>query len=242
MRIFAISDLHICLSQNKPMDIFGTHWENHWQKISNDWCERVSDDDVVIISGDISWALTYQNATLDLDAISKLPGRKILVKGNHDLWWQTITKMRNAYSPNMEFIQNNAVKINNYIFAGSRGWPSKEIDGTFPPSHCVNSKNQDNVKIHAREILRLNNSLIHAKKLAQEGDKIIGLIHYPPFNSRFMDSGFTELFEKNGVCVVIYGHLHGDKPRTFMIYEKSGIKYYLTSCDLLNFKMIEIKI
>ncbi|MDR0752339.1 MAG: metallophosphoesterase [Christensenellaceae bacterium] len=242
MKIFAISDLHLGIGIDKPMDVFGSQWTDHWQKISEDWNMRVSNDDLIIVAGDISWTMTFENAKTDLNAIAELKGSKIFVRGNHDYWWHGISKIRATYPPSMFFLQNNAIKIGNYIFAGTRGWPSPEVDGNFPPSYAMNAENVDNTTMYKRETIRLELSLIEAQKIKTGNDRLIGIIHYPPFNSRYSDSNFTQLFEKFSVSSVIYGHLHGTKSRTNMIYSKSGIKYYLTSCDLLNFKLLELEL
>lgn len=117
MSIYAIGDLHLSSNEQKPMDIFG--WINHKEKIFSSWNELVTDEDIVIIAGDTSWALKFEDAKLDLDEISRLRGRKIIIKGNHDYWWQSLTKMKNY--PDIEFLHNNHVIINNYIFYGTRG-------------------------------------------------------------------------------------------------------------------------
>ena len=123
MKIFAIADLHLP-AQKKPMDIFGAHWERHFERIAQDWRARVAVEDVVLLPGDLSWAMTLGEAREDLDAIGALPGRKLLLRGNHDYWWSSISRVRDALAPGMFAIQNDAVFLGGALFAGSRGWTS----------------------------------------------------------------------------------------------------------------------
>lgn len=230
MKVFAISDLHLSLSGDKPMDVFGLKWENYLNKIEEDWKNKVSDDDVVLISGDISWAMQLDEAIKDISFISKLKGTKILIRGNHDYWWQGINKVREALPTNTYALQNDSVKIGNIVFCGSRGWA---VEGS--PDYSEHDKH-----IYLREVERFKLALNHASKLKQEGDKLVCLIHYPPFNARLENSLFTELFESFGVDKVVYGHLHGKDSKTFPKLVKNGIEYILTSCDLIDYKLIEV--
>ncbi|MDR2267619.1 MAG: metallophosphoesterase [Christensenellaceae bacterium] len=240
MRVFAISDLH--LGNDKPMTIFGDNWDGHWNKISLDWDSRVNDDDIVIVAGDLSWGLKFIDAMPDLEQISQRKGQKIFIKGNHDLWWTSIKKIRNSVATNMHFIQNDAIKINNLIFAGSRCWTVPEPVRKNSELYAELKSEFDDEKIFARETLRLRASLECAKKLADPGDIIIGITHFPPFNSTYSDSPLTSLFEEYKVSHVIYGHLHGTSSRAELTYVKNSICYYLTSCDKIGFKLIEIPV
>jgi len=230
MKVFAISDLHLSTSCNKPMDIFGGSWENYWQEIVKNWKETVTEDDIVLIAGDISWGMTLNEALPDLKEIEVLPGTKILTRGNHDYWWQGLTNIRKNLPEKMFVIQNDSLKIENYVFCGSRGWTVND-NGEMAVEDKV---------IYERELIRMELSLQSAKKLQKADDKLICMIHYPPFNSKFENSGFTALFEKYGVNKVIYGHLHGKNVRAVLSQTKNGIDYYLTSCDQVNNKLTEI--
>ncbi|MCL2631041.1 MAG: metallophosphoesterase [Firmicutes bacterium] len=222
------------------MDIFGPKWENHWEHISADWDARVNSEDIVLISGDISWAMKLEDAIKDLREISKRKGIKILVKGNHDYWWASLTKIRELLPPKMYILQNDHVKINNYVFAGSRGWvvpePQKE-----PRTHHSEATISNDMKLYEREKLRLEMSLSSAKKELKEGDTLIGLMHFPPFNSQMQDSYFTDLFGAYGTKYVVYGHLHGNSFRKLSEVYKGGTRYYLTSCDSLENKLLLIE-
>ncbi len=232
MKIFAISDLHLCLSGAKPMDIFGASWENYLEIIKTDWNSRVGEEDYVLMAGDMSWALKLEEATNDLEYLQSLNGKKIIIRGNHDYWWKSISSLRKMLPNSIYPLQNDAIKIGNYIIAGTRGWNVPEKNKTFT---------EEDKKLYQRETLRLELSLEFAKKLHTDpNDVVIAMIHYPPFNSCFEDSEFTKLFEKYGVKKVIYGHLHGNSSRTNLIVNKNGIEYFLTSCDKLNNKLVQI--
>ncbi len=231
MKVFAISDLHLSINSNKPMNIFGPVWENYLDKIEQSWNRLVSDDDVVLISGDISWAMKLNDAIPDLNYISQFKGKKIILRGNHDYWWSSISGVRSVLKPNMFAIQNDAIKIGDTIFCGTRGWTVPETTHKTP----------DDEKIYKREVIRLGLSLQDAKRLQQNNEKIIVMMHYPPFNSKMEDNEFTNLIEQYGVKTVVYGHLHSyDKKQKLIVY-KNNVKYYLTSCDLIGNELIEIK-
>lgn len=230
MKIFAISDLHISTNTSKPMDVFGGNWVNYLEKIKNDWLDKVSAEDLVLIGGDISWAMTLEDAKQDLETLKDLPGKKIFIKGNHDYWWSGIGKVRDIMPENCFALQNDCIKFENVIICGSRCWST-------PGS--PDFKEQD-LAIYHREHERLKLSFNSVKKLMEEGDRVIALVHYPPFNVRRENSLFTDIFEANGVSAVVYGHLHGKNVRADKLVEKNGIKYYLTSCDQVDNKLTEI--
>lgn len=214
------------------MDIFGATWENYLDIIKQDWNNRVSDEDYVLMAGDMSWALKLEEATNDLEFLQSLKGHKIIIRGNHDYWWKSISSLRQMLPKSIYPLQNDAIKIGNVIVAGTRGWNVPEKNKPFTT---------EDEKLYKREVLRLELSLEFAKKLkTEEKDQIIAMIHFPPFNSNFEDSEFTNLFEKYGVKKVIYGHLHGKSSRTILNTNKNGIEYFLTSCDKLNNKLVQI--
>ena len=230
MRIFAISDLHLSINNPKPMDIFGPTWEGYLDKIFADWQEKISDDDIVLIPGDISWAMKFESAKPDLDLICGLNGTKIILKGNHDYWWSSISELREYLHNNTYAIQNDAYKFGNYVICGSRGWTP--FDNGF--------KSELDEKIYKREFIRMELSLKTAKTLCEVGDKIVVMTHFPPFNYRMENNEMIELFKNYNVDTVVYGHLHNDDNKQKMQFEKDGIKYFLTSCDLVGNKLIRI--
>lgn len=228
MKIFAISDLHLSVNNPKPMDIFGPAWENYIEKVFEDWKSKVDQDDIVLLAGDFSWAMQMENTKEDFALLENLPGKKILIRGNHDYWWKSISAVRNFMPQKFYAIQNDAIKFDNFIICGTRGWMVPE-ENTQP--------SPENEKIFKREVIRLELTLQSAQKLkTSENDKIICMMHYPPMNFKRQDSEFSSLLEKYGVSEVVYGHLHGYK-NIKKEFEKNNIKYHLTSCDLLENKL-----
>lgn len=230
MKVFAISDLHLSLNNPKPMDIFGPVWEGYLDKIFSDWKEMVGPEDLVLMAGDISWAMKLEDAVDDFKLLESLPGKKIIIKGNHDYWWKSISAVRNILPPNFYALQNDAIKIDNVVICGTRGWQTPEKNMVQTP---------EDEKIYKREVLRLEMSLEAAIKLRQDGDIMLCMMHYPPFNFARADSEFSALIEKYKVDRVVFGHIHGYKNMQ-LEYEKNNIKYFLTSCDMVNNNIVRI--
>lgn len=233
MKIYAISDLHLSLMVEKPMDVFGGAWENYTEKIKENWQKIVKKEDIVLIAGDISWAMKLEETKADFDFIHNLNGTKIIIKGNHEYWWKSISAVRDVLPKSVVALQNDSVKVGNYIFAGTRGWIVKE--GPNDPNFT-----EDDEKVYKREGIRLRLTLEDAIKNRKEGDKLICLMHYPPFNSKRENSLFTEIFEEYKVDAVVYGHLHKAQGRYDKAFVKNDIPYYLTSADLIDMKPILI--
>ena len=232
MNIFAISDLHMSVANPKPMDIFGAKWANYLDKIKQDWLEKVTDEDVVLISGDISWAMTMADAIKDFEYFKDLPGKKVFIRGNHDYWWKSITRLREEMPENCFLIQNDAIKFGNVVICGSRGW--------LTPGSPDYTKADE--KIYLREIERLKMAFFRANELRQENDKLVCMMHFPPFNVRREDNEITALIDTNAVDALIYGHLHGKESRVDKLLIKQEIPYYLTSCDLVDNKLVKIQL
>ncbi|WP_312091665.1 metallophosphoesterase, partial [Aminipila sp.] len=230
MKIFAIADLHLSFDERvgKPMDIYGGQWINHTDRLKENWEETITKDDFILIPGDISWALKKEEALADLEWIHKLPGKKIITKGNHDLWWTGIGKLNKLYE-DMVFLQNDFYAIEDIAICGSRGWICPGSD-----EFCKH----DN-KIYDRELLRLEFSLSAAEKAGFK--RIIGMLHYPPTNDRMQQSGFTELFARYGAEQVVYGHLHGkDGFKNGFKGVMNGVSYHLVSLDYVQCKPLQI--
>ena len=230
MKIFAISDLHLSINNPKPMDIFGPAWDNYIDNIINDWNDVVSEDDIVLIPGDISWAMKFEEAKADLDLICALKGKKVILKGNHDYWWSSISEVKEYLHNETYALQNNAHKFENVIICGSRGW-------TIPDNGI---RTEQDEKIYRRELIRMELSLKSMEAQKQDDDICVVMTHFPPFNYRIEDSEMTDLFEKYGVNYVVFGHLHSFDKKQKMIMKKNGVCYFLTSCDLTGNKLIEI--
>jgi len=207
------------------MNIFGSHWDNHWQKIQEDWMQKVAPEDIVLIPGDISWAMNLEEAQMDLDEIAKMPGRKIMLKGNHDYWWSSLSKVRSILPQNTMVLQNDSFLYGNTVICGTRGWI------------CPNSSNfsDQDMKIYNREVMRLELSLKNGRKY--ECPNIVAMMHYPPFNEKMEPSGFTQLFKEYGVKKVVYGHIHGEGLKNAFDGVVDQTEYFLVSCDYLNFQL-----
>jgi uncharacterized protein len=226
MTIYAISDLHLSETHEKPMDIFGSQWERHFEKIREDWLSRVSDEDAVLMPGDLSWAMHLRDAVSDILRISELPGKKLIIRGNHDYWWNSITQVRTVLPPGFDAIQNDSLILGTVVIAGSRGWTCPG-PASFTP--------EDN-RIYLRELQRMELSLSHARARSCD-HTLIAMIHFPPFNEKAEPSGFTELFKKYGVKKVVYGHIHGKGLQNAFEGIIDDISYTLVSCDHTGFKL-----
>ena len=229
MRLYAIGDLHLPGGAVKPMDVFGAHWENHFARISEDWRARVTDEDIVLIPGDISWAMQLEQAKEDIDAIAALPGRKILLRGNHDYWWNSLTRVRSVLSEGCDVIQTESLFLDGGLFCGTRGWTGPN-DSAFTAQDA---------KLYAREAGRLEMSLRDGRARHPDAPLCI-LLHYPPFAENLADTHFTRLAQEYGARQVVYGHLHGSGVTRAFCGVRGGVRYDLVSCDALNFKLREI--
>ena len=230
MNLFAIGDLHLPGGDDKPMDVFGDHWEGHFERIAQDWRKRVAPEDVVLIPGDISWAMQLAHAIPDLRAIGGLPGRKILLKGNHDYWWSSLTQVKAALPEGMDVIQHSAIDLGQAVVCGSRGWVIPTQETSLSP---------EDEKLYRRELMRMEMALQLADKL--RGDRpVVVMMHYPPLYGMERDTAFAELFERFRVHTVVYGHLHGAGIRAGFNGEHLGVQYRLVSCDSLGFQLEKI--
>ncbi|MBQ8430818.1 MAG: metallophosphoesterase [Clostridia bacterium] len=227
MKIYAISDLHLDINNTKPMNVFGPVWENYLETIIQDWNEKVEDEDVVVLAGDFSWAMKFDEVVSDFSFLEKLKGYKIIIRGNHDYWWKSISSIRKALPEKCFALQNDAIKLGNYIFCGNRGWNVPE--GQF--------NTDEDKRIYAREIEITTLSLKSAEKLKVNDEKIIFVTHFPPFNYKAEESQTTKLMEEYGVYKVIFGHLHGYTNPNIINKNINGINYYLTSCDIKKNKL-----
>ncbi len=226
MKIFAISDLHLSESDSKTMDVFGEQWEGHFEKIAYDWTRNVSEEDAVLIPGDISWAMHLEEAFYDLKKIADLPGRKVILRGNHDYWWSSISRLRNLLPEGMYAIQNDSLALDGSIVCGSRGW--------LAPGSPVYSADDD--KVYKRELIRMEISLQNGSMRA-EGRPVIAMIHYPPVSEKKEGTGFSKLFTKYLVKHVVYGHLHGRGSANAFEGLYDGVMYHHVSCDHTDFRL-----
>lgn len=221
--IYGIGDLHLDYSQEKPMDVFGDNWIDHEKKIFSNWNQLVGDEDLVLLPGDISWALKLKKAYDDLKRIDDLPGYKIITKGNHDYWWQGPKKLKELNLKTITFVQNDSYIYNNIGIGGTRGWISEDYEGF----------DKQDEKVFNRELNRLNLSLTSIKK---DINIKIAMLHYPPFNMDGSPNKFVDLMIKHHIDICIYGHLHAEGHR-FVVEDKiNGIQFYCVSSDFIDFK------
>lgn len=230
MSLYAISDLHLSFYKEKPMDIFDSVWKNHPQKILERWNSTVSENDTVLVPGDISWGKNLNEATPDLEFIDNLKGKKILLTGNHDYYWNSTQKLNEMFN-NMYFLKNNFYEFEDYLVCGTRGW--------LCPGDTRYTDHDK--KIYLREVGRLKLSLESAVNSGKYNDNIILMMHFPPTNDKHDKSEFIELIEKYKIKRVIYGHLHGKKKYdNSLIGNENNVEYSLVSADYLGFKPIKI--
>lgn len=238
MAIYCLADFHLSNQVDKPMHKFGQEWMDHDLKIKNNIEQVVKEEDILLIPGDISWAINMEEAEKDLIFVSGLPGRKILLRGNHDYWWGTLSRnyrfLEKHQIKNLDFLQNNAFRLvdpelRGILIAGTRGW-------IFPNDPKWQQTDQ---KIYQREIGRLKFSLNEAEKLRQPGDKLIVMTHFPPVNLQLAISDFTKLMHDHGTDLCVFGHIHHkESPYQLSGEEIHGIPMLLTACDQVNFKPI----
>lgn len=246
MSIWAIGDLHLSFGcKAKEMDIFGENWKSHHEKIRAAWDTLVQPEDLVLIPGDISWAMHLENAMADLQWIDERPGTKVMIKGNHDYWWHAIGKIRKALPPSIHVIYNDAFQWNDVAIGGTRLWDSRE----YGFSSCIPMKEnpkevkakdihtEEDDKIFEREIQRLKLSLSAMNKKAPIQ---IVMTHYPPIGLDLKESIVSKLMEEAAIQHVLFGHLHGVTPNQTLFGAARGVHYHLTSCDYLQFSPIKI--
>jgi len=225
MAIFAIADLHLAQSRHKPMDIFGEHWINHVQRLKDNWLEVVKDRDLVIVAGDISWAMQLSEALPDLQWLAELPGTKVLIRGNHDYWWSSIGKVRAALPGSIYALQNDHFTWEEWVICGTRGWICPGDEGF---------DNDQDQKIYLREVERLRLSLNSASRA--DAGKIIGVLHFPPFNRSNQPSFFSELLEEYGVKKAVFGHIHDSGRDQILQGLRNSVEYHFVAADGLDFK------
>lgn len=225
MRVFAIADLHLATVTPKPMTVFGPQWAGHPDAIFREWREVVRDGDLVLLPGDLSWAMRLPDAMVDLAPVAALPGTKVLLRGNHDYWWTSASKLRAALPPGMLAVQNDAVRVGNVVVCGSRGWVTP---GYEPLS-------EDDERLLNREAERLKLSTQAAARLRQPGDALLLMLHYPPASPPYPPNPLTAVIEAAHPDLVVYGHLHGANPERTLRH-LNGIPAHLVAADALKFR------
>lgn len=235
MSIFTIGDLHLSFKENKPMDIFGDNWKEHENKIRQSWVENVSEEDLVILPGDFSWAMYLKDTDEDFKYLNSLPGKKLLLKGNHDYWWTTVTSMKNYLDEyefrNIDFLYNNSYEFEDSIIIGTRGWNQAE--------------DQESKKMQKREAIRLELSIQDGLNKYGKDKEIIAFMHYPPISHANIQQNelndFIRIIKKYDIKKCYYGHLHGTSIKEAVEGIYFGIDFKLVSADSLDFKLLKVK-
>ncbi|MBQ2692150.1 MAG: metallophosphoesterase [Clostridia bacterium] len=234
MALYIIGDTHFSSDRDKPMDVFGGKWLGYDQKLMDSIGECMkSDDDVLVICGDFSWGMNLADTLPDFRRLDSFPGKKILLKGNHDYWWETVAKMNRFFDDNgittIEFLHNNFFEYNSKILlCGTRGWM---YDNSKPSSA------ED--KVFKREVMRLRQSLEAASSYA-DGREILCFLHYPPVCRDYEISAFTDVMKEFNVRLCCYGHLHGESIRNAFTGMRGGIEYKLVSADAVDFVPVKL--
>ncbi|NLA95917.1 MAG: serine/threonine protein phosphatase [Clostridiaceae bacterium] len=233
MKLFALADLHLAGLVDKPMHIFGPRWERHADRIATNWEEEVGPDDTVLVGGDISWANSLEEALPDLTLIDALPGKKVLLKGNHDYWWTTIRKLeafcKQEALTTLRFLRNDALVAAGFYICGTRGW-------MLPSDEEFSARDQ---KIYKREIVRLELSIRALKRLRKEEDRgagTVALMHYPPISEQGAGSSLSDLLKAAGIEVCLFAHIHHDVPFYDSRPQIDGIRYIMVASDQVGFR------
>ena len=227
MALYTIGDTHLSLAANKPMDVFGGRWENHTDKLRQGF-SALSDDDLTIICGDISWGMNFNECLEDFKFIDSLPGKKIILKGNHDYWWSTVSKAKRFFQENginsIAILNNNCFFWGDYAICGTRGWFYEE-----------ERNGEHDAKIMRREIMRLETSL----EAAGDKKKLV-FLHYPPLFINYRCEEILELLKKHEVRLCCYGHIHGKGCYAAFNGWAGGTEFKLVSADFLNFEPLKL--
>lgn len=226
MAVFAISDLHLSFQTEKPMDKFGGVWKDYEEKMRARWNQTVSPSDLVLIPGDVSWATYLEEAVEDFSYLNGLNGKKLISKGNHDYWWETVTKLNG-------FLAQNGFDTIGFVYNNTVLWQDCAICGTKGFDYTIEQR------LRNREMARLELSL---QEGAKTGKEIVLMLHYPPFTKEgILIDGMDELFSKYGVKQCVYGHLHGARQKN-AVNEKIGlVDYKLVSCDFIDMTPVFIR-
>ncbi len=234
MSIYVIADLHLSFEKEKPMSIFGDNWKEHANKIKNNWEKKVTNNDYIILPGDFSWAMNLKETYKDFKYLNNLPGKKILLKGNHDYWWTTLKNMRKFIKENkfdnIDFLHNNSYLVENKIIVGTRGWNILDTE---------NSK-----KMIKRECNRLELSLKDGLEKYGQEKEILLFMHYPPITQGLLINNekgdFVNIMKQYKIKKCYYGHLHGQSHKDAIEGMVEGIEFKLVSADYLDFDLLKL--
>jgi predicted phosphohydrolase len=246
MKIWALADLHLAISvPSKTMEVFGPAWHRYMERIAENWRAVVQPDDLVLIPGDICWAMRLDEAVIDLKWIDALPGTKVILRGNHDYWWSSASKMAKVMPPSIHFIHNSVFNWNGVTIGGSRLWDSHEYQfGSIvqmrenPLAAPREEKEDESEKIFVRELERLKLSL---SQLDPKANLRIAMTHYPPIGLDLKPSRASQILEEYKIDICLFGHLHNIAATQPLFGEARGVEYLFTSCDYLNFHPLQVR-
>lgn len=229
MALYAISDLHLPLGVNKPMDIFGKRWENYVERLRENWQSTVGEEDTVVLPGDFSWATYLEESKADFEFLNGLNGKKILLKGNHDYWWTTMNKLKSFVRENgfrnIDFLQNNSFEYGDISVCGTRGWNTP-----------MGKMSEEDEKIYTREIGRLELSV----KSAKNPENIIVFTHFPPILKDYRENAMTDFFAEYNIKRCVFGHIHSSGVKNAAEGNINGVAYTLVSCDYREFMPVKL--
>ncbi len=247
MAIWAIADLHLSFGvPDKAMDVFGPRWHRHAERVKENWLAKISEDDLVLIAGDISWAKATADALPDLTWIHELPGTKVMIRGNHDYWWDSLKKLKEILPPSIHVIQNNAFEWQDVSIGGCRLWDTAEysydddveyMETSLTTKPFIEEDIAAAEKIFIRELARLEMSL---KCLNQKARLRLVMTHYPPIGPDLKPSRASKLMTDYHVDVCVFGHLHNVVEGNLPLGTQDGVRYILTACDYINCDPVRI--
>lgn len=224
-KLFALADLHLSLSGEKPMDVFGENWKDHPAHMAASWDSGVSQEDTVLLPGDLSWARKPADAAVDLAWLGDRPGRKLLLRGNHDSWWTSPTKVREVLPERCEILQNNSFQVGDWVVVGARGWTSPADPEATEQDHAI----------FRRELERLRLSVSDADRRFGRQDPRLAMLHFPPWIEGKKATAVVDVLRESGVRECVYGHLHGEDHKLGVVGERDGIRFHLVAADAVGF-------
>ncbi len=229
-RLFALADLHLSLTGAKPMDRFGESWKGHPERMAEAWDRLVAEEDAVLLPGDLSWARTLEEAAPDLAWIGARPGSKLLLRGNHDSWWGSLTRVRAALPPRCLPLQNVAALAAGRVVVGARGWTSPDDP----------EATEHDAEIFHRETERLALSVANADRSFPRDLPRVAMLHYPPWIEGRPPTAVVRILREAGVRDCVFGHLHGDDASLAVTGVREGIRFHLVSADAAGFSPVLI--
>lgn len=229
-RLFALADLHLSERGDKPMHVFGELWRDHASRMARNWDAAVAPEDSVLLAGDLSWARKLDEADEDLDWIAARPGRKLLLRGNHDSWWQSAGKVQRRLGEGFELLQGNALEWGEWVIVGARGWTA--------PGDPYEKEGDE--KIYRRELERLRQSIDDAERRFDRSRPRLAMTHFPPRLAEGPPGDVVPILVEAGVRHCVFGHLHGDDHRLALSGEHEGIRFHFVAADAVDFTPVPI--